>query len=56
MNNGNGIQETVRLGLIQLAENVNAGKYGENDDAFDDEEDAQKFLNDMHDEVLDKME
>ena len=51
-----GIQKTVYEGLRYLATNVADGAYGEDDDAFQDEDLAQAFLNDMHDEVLDKME
>ncbi len=54
-----GVQETVRLGLKLLARKVEEGVYGEGDDAFDENEDdggsAQVFLNDLHDEVLDKI-
>ncbi len=56
----NGIQKTVALGLRYLAQKVEDGAYGEGDDAFDDDDDrggaAQAFLDDFHDEVLDKME
>ncbi len=54
-----GIQESVRLGLLIMANNVEDGKYGEGDDAFkgdNDDELGHKFLSDLHDEVLDKME
>lgn len=55
-----GIQKTVYLGIEILASNVLKGKYGEGDDAFQDDDDddnlAQQFLNDMHDEVLSKMQ
>ena len=55
-----GIQKTVYLGLDVLATNVREGLYGKDDDAFADDEDdggtAQAFLNDMHDEVISKMQ
>ncbi len=55
-----GIQETVALGLRVLAQKVEDGNYGRGDDAFDDDNDqggaAQVFLNDIHDEVLEKMQ
>lgn len=57
----NGIQKTVHIGLMNLASNLKNGKYGIDDEAFavDDEDSskclAQLFLNDIHDEVLDKM-
>ena len=55
-----GIQKTVVLGLRLLAQKVENGDYGEGDDAFYDDDGeggvAQVFLNDMHDEVLDKMQ
>lgn len=55
MNEGNGIQETVRLGLINLARKVNEGLYGENDNAFDDSA-YDAFLEDLEDEVIAKLE
>lgn len=53
-----GIQETVRQGLVYLAGKVAEGAYGEGDDAFGGEDDelGQAFLEDMHDHVIDKME
>ncbi len=51
-----GIQKTVNNGLRYLAEKVADGAYGEGDEAFQDEDVAQAFLNDIHDNVLDKME
>ncbi len=55
-----GIQKTIALGLRNLARKVEEGLYGEGDGAFDDDNgeggSAQAFLDDMHDEVLDKME
>lgn len=51
-----GVQKTVHSGLIYLATKVAEGAYGEGDEAFQDEGLAQVFLDDMHDEVLDKME
>ena len=52
----NGIQKTVSDGLRYLSTKVADGAYGEGDEAFQDEDVAQAFLDDMHDEVLDKME
>ena len=54
----NGIQEAVCLGLRLLANKVEAGVYGEGDDAFqgDDDCDGHAFLADMCDEVTGKME
>ena len=55
-----GIQKTVFLGLAKMAENVKDGKYGVNDNVFDDDDDnggdAQVFLDDLTDEVISKME
>ena len=56
-----GIQKTVHIGLLKLASNVEKGVYGKDDEAFADDEDslkslAQQFLNDIHDEILDKMQ
>jgi hypothetical protein len=51
-----GIQKTVHEGLKYLATKVAEGAYGQDDEAFQDEIVAQAFLDDMHDEVLDKME
>ena len=55
-----GLQKTVCLGLKYLAQKVEDGAYGEDDDAFDDDDGeggvAQAFLDDMHDYVIDKME
>lgn len=53
-----GVQETVRLGLLELARKVKEGAYGKGDAAFGGEEDCdgEVFLADMHDYVIDKME
>lgn len=55
-----GIQKAVADGLRYILGRVEEGAYGEGDDAFQgpDEDDAlgQAFLDDLHDEVLDKME
>ncbi len=55
-----GIQKTVALGLQYLAQKIEDGAYGEGDDAFNDDGGeggvAQAFLDDLHDEVIDKME
>lgn len=51
-----GIQKTVHEGLLHIAERVENGDFGEDDDAFQDDEIAQGFLNDLHDYVLDKMQ
>lgn len=52
-----GIQETLHLGLLVMAENVKAGKYGEGDECCQGEDDCDglTFLADMCDEVTDKM-
>lgn len=50
-----GIQKTVVLGLRYLAQKVEDGAYGIDDDAFDDGSD-QAFLDDLSDNVTDKME
>lgn len=50
-----GIQESVALGLRNLARKVEEGLYGKGDNAFEDCA-AQAFLDDMHDEVIDMME
>jgi len=50
-----GIQKTVFIGLEHLKAFVQEGKYGVGDD-FADDENQQAFLNDLHDEVIDKME
>lgn len=50
-----GIQKTVYLGLIHLANKVAGGAYGEDDGAFS-ESAGEAFLEDLEDEVLDKME
>ena len=53
-------QKAVMLGLRRLAQRVEDGMYGKGDNAFDDDdgegEEAQTFLNDLHDNVLDSME
>lgn len=48
-----GIQKTIYLGLLTIAKNVKAGKYGIDDDAFGGDEDelGLSFLDDMCDEV-----
>lgn len=55
-----GIQKTICLGLRYLAQKVEDGAYGIDDNAFDDDNDAggaaQAFLDDMHDNIIDKME
>ena len=51
-----GIQKTVNEGLVYLATKVHDGAYGKGDEAFQDEDAAQAFLDDMHDNVIDKME
>ena len=53
-----GIQKTVCLGLRDLAHQVEQGNYGLDDDAFtgENDEQAEAFLSDMHDLVIDKME
>ena len=53
-----GIQKTVVLGLRELADKVETGTYGKDDDAFTGDEDelGHAFLSDMHDLVIDKME
>ena len=55
-----GIQKTVCLGLRYLAQRVEDGAYGHNDEAFDDGggegSEAQAFLDDLTDEVISKME
>lgn len=52
-----GIQKTVHEGLLFLAEKVKDGAYGIDDVAFNDpnDSDAEAFLSDMHDHVIDKM-
>lgn len=53
-----GIQKAVHEGLRYLTGKVADGAYGEDDDAFQSEDDAvaQAFLDDLHDHVIDKME
>ena len=55
-----GTQKTVCLGLRYLAQKVEDGAYGIDDNAFDDDGGeggvAQTFLDDLHDEIIDKME
>lgn len=51
----NGIQETVNKGLIYLATKVADGAYGHGDDVFEDDAVTEAFLEDLQDEVLDKM-
>lgn len=51
-----GIQETVVLGLQNMARKVDEGLYGEDDDAFNTEDSWKAFLDDLQDEVLMKME
>ncbi len=50
-----GIQETIYIGLEHLKAFVEEGKYGTGDD-FAEDDNQLAFLNDMHDEVIDKME
>jgi len=53
-----GIQKTVYLGLLEMAERVKAGTYGEDDEAFggEDDEMGNQFCSDMCDEVTGKMQ
>ena len=51
-----GIQETVRLGLLDLARKVGEGQYGEGDKAFEANSDSIAFMGDLEDEVIGKME
>ena len=53
-----GIQKTVAEGLRYLTNKVEEGLYGEGDNAFqgDDDSQAEAFLSDLHDYVIDKME
>lgn len=51
-----GIQETVRLGLLGLAERVADGLYGDSDNAFQGDDERDEFLNDLQDEVIGKMD
>lgn len=53
-----GIQKTVVLGLRELANKVEQGDYGIDDNAFHGEDDelGQSFLDDMTDLVISKME
>ena len=50
-----GIQKTVSVGLIYLATKVADGAYGDGDNAFQDETVESAFLDDLQDEVIDKM-
>jgi len=50
-----GIQLTVYEGLRFLANRVKDGHYGKDDHAFEDDSRAV-FIEDVNDEVLDKME
>ncbi len=55
-----GLQKTVAEGLRRLAQKVEDGVYGKDDDAFQDNDNDDKlanaFLSDMHDFVIDMME
>ena len=51
-----GIQKTVHMGLIDLAGKVADGAYGDNDDAFQDDSVRAAFLEDLSDNVTDKMD
>jgi len=51
-----GIQQTVAEGLRYLAAKVAEGAYGEEDEAFQHNDSAKAFLEDLQDEVIDKME
>lgn len=53
-----GIQKSVALGLRELADKVEAGDYGIDDEAFGGLEDCEgeKFLRDLTDLAVDKME
>lgn len=54
-----GIQKSVYLGLKELASEVEEGLYGTDDDAFDDDgsnsSNGQRFLDQMHDLIIDRM-
>lgn len=50
-----GIQKSVHIGLMALANRVANGEFGCCDD-FADEDNQQAFLSAMHDEVIDNME
>lgn len=51
-----GIQKAVSLGLKYLANNVVEGRYGKDDDAFQDIAEREAFLEDLEDEVIGKMD
>ena len=51
-----GIQETVSKGLRYMATKVADGAYGDGDEAFQDEMVKEAFLEDLQDNVIDKME
>ena len=51
-----GIQKTVSLGLQYLANKVAEGAYGNDDEAFENDLVREAFLEDLQDEVLDKMD
>lgn len=50
-----GIQKTVCLGLRYLAQKVEDGAYGDDNDAFQDESSNDAFMEDLSDNVTDKM-
>lgn len=59
----NGIQKTVYDGLQYLATKIADGFYGEGDEALQQDDDASAgcsnrdaFLDDLQDEVIDKMD
>lgn len=51
-----GIQKTVCEGLKHLANKVEEGFYGINDDAFQEKTNREVFLDDLDDEVTGKMD
>lgn len=51
-----GIQKTVSDGLRYLATKVAEGAYGEDDEAFQDEDIVEAFLEDLSDNVTDKLD
>ena len=53
-----GVQKTVYLGLLLMADKVKDGDYGVDDEAFRGDEDCDglQFLADMCDEVTGRME
>lgn len=51
-----GIQKTVAMGLRFLADKVELGRYGTDDNIFNDDASWDAFINDVQDDVFDKME